>query len=72
LVDRAQCFSVTCQTLCGFVPRTHCGEAVAAETCPGDALPQITVDPVYDVGPVPTGLEVAPEGYRRRFPQEAP
>jgi inorganic pyrophosphatase len=34
-VDRPQRFSVTCPTLYGFVPRTYCGEAVAAHVVAG-------------------------------------
>src|SRR5689334_1488252 len=34
-VDRPQRFSVVCPTLYGFVPRTYCGEGVAALPIPG-------------------------------------
>ena len=34
-IDRPQRFSVSCPTLYGFVPRTYCGEAVAAVAVPG-------------------------------------
>jgi len=34
-VDRPQRFSVTCPTLYGFVPRTYCGEMVAAHVIAG-------------------------------------
>ncbi len=34
-VDRPQRFSAMCPTPYGFVPRTYCGEAVAALTLPG-------------------------------------
>ncbi len=34
-VDRPQRYSVTCPTLYGFVPRTFCGDAVAAHALPG-------------------------------------
>ena len=34
-IDRPQRFSVACPTLYGFVPRTHCGDAVAAVVIPG-------------------------------------
>jgi inorganic pyrophosphatase len=34
-IDRPQRFSVSCPTLYGFVPRTYCGEAVAAVAIPG-------------------------------------
>jgi inorganic pyrophosphatase len=34
-VDRPQRFSSFCPTLYGFVPRTYCGEGVAAHTIPG-------------------------------------
>jgi inorganic pyrophosphatase len=34
-IDRPQRFSVACPTLYGFVPRTYCGEVVAAVTVPG-------------------------------------
>jgi inorganic pyrophosphatase len=34
-VDRPQRFSSNCPTLYGFVPRTYCGEAVAAYAIPG-------------------------------------
>jgi inorganic pyrophosphatase len=34
-VDRPQRFSSFCPTLYGFVPRTYCGEGVAALTLPG-------------------------------------
>ncbi|HZP42742.1 MAG TPA: inorganic pyrophosphatase [Candidatus Binatia bacterium] len=39
-VDRPQRFSVVCPTLYGFVPRTYCGEAVAAHAIPG--APHVT------------------------------
>ena len=33
-IDRPQRFSTVCPTLYGFVPRTFCGEAVAAHVVP--------------------------------------
>ena len=37
-IDRPQRFSNFCPTLYGFVPRTYCGEQVAAHTIPGAPL----------------------------------
>jgi inorganic pyrophosphatase len=34
-IDRPQRFSVACPTLYGFIPRTYCGDGVAAVTIPG-------------------------------------
>jgi inorganic pyrophosphatase len=34
-IDRPQRFSVACPALYGFIPRTYCGEAVAAVRIPG-------------------------------------
>jgi inorganic pyrophosphatase len=46
-IDRPQRFSVACPTLYGFVPRTYCGEAVAAVTVPdGPAVGRGDGDPL--------------------------
>jgi inorganic pyrophosphatase len=69
-VDRPQRFSVRCPTLYGFVPRTYCGEAVAAVAIPGGpAVTRGDGDPldicVLTDRPIPRGdilLEARPIG----------
>jgi inorganic pyrophosphatase len=44
MVDRPQRFSSFCPTLYGFVPRTYCGDRVAAYTLAGSPPVQILLD----------------------------
>jgi inorganic pyrophosphatase len=41
------------------------------KTIPGDAVPGITVDPVYDVATAHAVLAASRDDYRRRFPEAA-
>jgi inorganic pyrophosphatase len=69
-IDRPQRFSVSCPTLYGFVPRTYCGEGVAAVAIPGaPAVTRGDGDPldvcVLTDRPIPRGdvlLEARPIG----------